>query len=176
VCSPEPWPARSFYREDREETVASLGSFGAAVKELDPDGERDTFDFFGETFTVEGVIPPMLMLQLGAASSGKIEESEGLAAIWEALRCCLTLPERDGKDPDAAQFDRFYKLAVARREDLEDLIRVAMALFEAQSGKATERLSTSPGGPLPTSTSSNGSSAVPPDLRDFRPADVVSAG
>jgi hypothetical protein len=168
--------------------VSRLGSFGAAVRELDPDGERDEFEFFGETFTVEGVIPPMLMLQLGAASSGKIEESEGLAAIWEALRCCLTMPERVVAefDPatrkpkvepaDAAQFDRFYKLAVARREDLEDLIRVAMALFEAQSGRPTEQLSTSPGGPLPTLTSSNGSSAVPPDLQSFRPADVVSAG
>jgi hypothetical protein len=74
--------------------MPSLGTFGAAVREFDPDGERDTFDFFGTTFVVEGVIPPMLMLQLGAAMTGKIGDIEGNAAMWEALRTALTKPRQ----------------------------------------------------------------------------------
>jgi hypothetical protein len=150
--------------------MASLGSFGAAVKELDPDADRDTFDFFGETFTVYGVLPPVLQVQLGAASSGNIEEAQGLAAIWETMRCCLTKPPRtvaefdpDTRKPrvepeDAAQFHRWFKLAVDNRCTLEELLKLALALFEAQSGLPTEGQSTSSGGAPTTSPNSNGSS------------------
>lgn len=153
--------------------MSHLGSFGAAVRELDPDGERDTFEFFGETFTVHDTIPPVLAIQLGAASSGKIEETEGLAAIWETMRCSLTKPERTIAefDPqtrkpkvqpeDSGDFDRWVRLAVTKKCDLEELIRLAMALFELQSARPTEEQSNSPAGPLTTSPSSNGSSSTP---------------
>lgn len=150
--------------------MGHLGSFGAAVKELDPGAEKDTFDFFGETFTVAGVIPPMLMLQLGAASTGKIDEQEGLAALWETMRCSLDADE--GGD----QFDRLYKLAVAKRCDLEDLMRLAMMLFEAQAGRPTEEPQGSFPGPSRTSPSSSTSSSVHPAFAHLTPVNAVLTG
>jgi hypothetical protein len=153
--------------------MSNLGSFGAAVRELDPDGDRDTFDFFDKTFTVHGVLPPVLQVQLGAASSGNIEEAQGLAAIWETMRCCLTKPPRTVAefDPktrkpkvepeDASQFHRWFKLAVDNRCQLDELLKLAMALFEAQSGLPTEGQSISSGGEPTTSPTSNGSSTPP---------------
>lgn len=150
--------------------MANLGSFGAAVRELDPAADPDTFEFFDQTFTVYGVLPPVLQVQLGAASSGNIEEAQGLAAIWETMRCCLTRPPRtvaefdpDTRTPrtepeDAAQFHRWFKLAVDNRCTLEELLKLALALFEAQAGLPTDGRSTSSGGAPTTSPSSNGSS------------------
>ncbi|WP_328382925.1 hypothetical protein OHQ88_10545 [Micromonospora zamorensis] len=172
--------------------MRSLGTFGAALREADPYAEKDSFDFCGEQFEVQGRIPPMLMLQLGAAASGKIEEMEGMAAIWEAMRCSLTAPERKQMEPDpetggqtmvertvdadAAEFQRFYKLAVASYVGLEELIRLAMALFEAQAGRPTGQQPALQAGPLPTSTSSNGSASVHPALQGMSPVDRVLAG
>lgn len=168
--------------------MSHLGDFGAAARELDPQAEKDTFGFFGEQFTVHGVIPPMLMLQLGAAATGKIDQQEGLAAIWEAMRCSLTVPEyetvEDGEPKvvpaDAAEFDRFYKLAVSKRCELESLLALAMKLFEVQAGRPTEE----PQGSLPglsgTSPSMNISSsthpASHPALAHLRPVSQVLAG
>jgi hypothetical protein len=157
-----------------------LGSFGAAVREFDPDGARDTFDFFGETFTVEGVIPSMLHLQLGAALAGKIAEMDGNAAVYAVLRCALSKPKRevDGKtvEEDDSQFDRFYMLAVDRRCNLDSLLDLVLSMFEAQSGRPTEQQPTSPPGPLPTSTPSNSSASDSPDSPRLRPVDEVLAG
>jgi hypothetical protein len=160
--------------------VSSLGSFGAAVREFEPDSERDTFDFFGETFVVEGIIPPMLNLQLGAALSGKIAEIDGNAAMYEAMRCALTRPERiDGDEvtpADDAPFDRFYRLAVDRRCELGDLIQLVFTLVGAQSGRPTEQRPTSAPGPLPTSTSSNSPASDSLDSPTLRSVDEVLAG
>lgn len=165
--------------------MATLGSFGAAVREADPRAEKDTFEFCGETFTVEDKIPAMLMIQLGASATGKIDEQEGLGAIWESMRVSLTVPERtvvaDGGEArvepaDGTQFDRFYRLAVANRVDLEDLMRVAMALFEAQAGRPTGQRPTSPGGSLSTSTSSSTSPSPHPALQGMTPVNQVLAG
>lgn len=151
--------------------MGHLGSFGAAVKELDPGADKDTFDLFGESFTVVGVIPPMLMLQLGAATTGKIDDQEGLGAMWEAMRCSLTVAEReepaaDGTartvPADGSQFDRLYKLAVAKRCDLDSLMKLAMALFEVQAGRPTEEPRGSSPGLSATSPSSNTSSSDSP--------------
>jgi len=158
--------------------MAKLGSFGAAVRELDPDSERDTFDFFDREFTVHGVIPPMLMLQLGAAMTGKIGEVEGNAAMWEALRCALTIPgdEDRGIRPDDSQFDAFYRRAVDRRCTTDELIKLVFALLGAQAGLPTEQLPTSQDGQLPTSPSSNSSASDTPDSQRLRPVDEVLAG
>lgn len=159
--------------------MGHLGSFGAAVRELDPLAEKDSFTFFGETFTVVDTLPPMLMLQLGAATTGKIEEQEGLGAVWEALRCSLTAPEtyveRGGgklevKPADESQFHRFYRLAVARKATLEELLKVAMALFQGQSGRPTEGLPDSSAGQPTTSPSSSISSSTPPASPDSAPS------
>jgi hypothetical protein len=141
--------------------MARLGEFGAAQRELS--GEQDDFGFFGETFTVTGAIPPMLMLQLAAAATGKIDESEGMAAMWEALRCSLTKPKRIGTDgaevdADPAQFNKLYKLAVENACDIESLMRLVFALFEVQGGRPTQPVSGSSPGPSTTSQSSSVSS------------------
>jgi hypothetical protein len=144
--------------------MASIGSFGAAVRQLDPDAPRDTFDFFGETFTVHDIIPPMLMLQLGAAMTGKVGEVEGNGAMWEALRCSLTAPARDGERADDSQFDRFYRLAVDKQCATDELIKLVLALIGAQADLPTERQPTSPDGRPPISESSNSSSSDTPGL------------
>lgn len=160
--------------------MSSLGSFGAALREFDPDGERDSFDFFGETFVVEGIIPPMLNLQLGASISGKIAEVEGNAAMWEAMRCALTKPERvDGDEvtpADEEPFDRFYRLAVANRCQLESMIELVFTLVGVQMGRPTEQQPTSPAGPLPTSTSSNQSASDILASQGLTPVAKVLAG
>lgn len=153
--------------------MASLGSFGAAVREFNPDGERDTFDLFDQTFTVEAVIPPMLMLQLGAAMTGKIGDIEGNAAMWEAFRAALTRPG-DEEDPD--QFERFYRVAVDRKCSTDELIKLVFTLIGAQAGKATEQPPTSPDGSPPTSKSSNSSASPSPASPVLRPVDEVLAG
>lgn len=142
--------------------MAALGSFGAAIRELDPEAEHDTFDFFGATFTVVGSIPGMLTLQLGAMISGKTSAVDGLAAVYEALRCSLTVPERDGKEAKAGddrEFNRFYRIAVRHRCDDDELIRLALNIAGYQVGKADEPSPTSPDGGPPTSTNSKSSSS-----------------
>ncbi|MEU1761671.1 hypothetical protein [Micromonospora sp. NPDC005652] len=156
--------------------MRSLGTFGAALREASPDTEKDTFDFCGEQFEVQNRIPPMLMLQLGAAASGKVEEMEGMAAIWEAMRCSLTAPAVDGQEPDATEFQRFYKLALANCVELPELMRLALALFESQAGRPTEQQPALPDGPLPTSTSSSTLSSTHPALQGMTPVDRVLAG
>ena len=150
--------------------MANLGSFGAAVREADPRAEKDTFEFCGEQFEVKGEIPPMLMLQLGAAASEKIEQTEGMAALWEAMRCSLT------SESDGSEFQRFYKLAVTNYVGLEDLIALAMALFEAQAGRPTVQQPASLGGPLPTSPSSSTSPSPSQDWPGMTPVAEVLAG
>lgn len=147
--------------------MARLGEFGAALRELDPATERDTFQFFGEEFAVTGDIPPMLMLQLGASATGKIDEAEGMAAMWEALRCSLTEPGRlnpEGTEllEDSSAFNRLYKLAVTRRADMDGLLKLVFALFEVQGGRPTVAAPDSSGGPLTTSPSSSASSSATP--------------
>ncbi len=132
--------------------MASIGSFGAAVREFAPGAERDTFEFFGKTFTVEGVIPPMLMVQLGAAIAGKVSDMSGNAAIWEVFRCSLSA------DDDDEQFNLFYQLAVRKRCTLDELLKLALSILGVQAGKEdTETPGTSPPGSPSASTTSNSS-------------------
>lgn len=158
--------------------MAKLGSFGAAIRELDPDSERDTFDFFGSEFTVHGVIPPMLMLHLGAVMTGKIGEIEGNAAVWEALRCALTVSgsDDDRTPPDHSEFDRFYRLAVRRRCTTDELLKLVFALLGVQIAFPTEQLPASPDGPLPTGESSNSSASDTQDSPRLVPVDEALGG
>ena len=154
--------------------MPDLGSFGVAQREYAPSGDPDTFSFFGERFTVPGKIPPMLMLQLGAATTGKIDEGEGFAALWEALRCCLTVP---GDTPDGSGFDRFYKLAVRHAADFDDLMALVMKLFEGQAARPTERQPASSAGLSPTGETTSSSpldilaspvkQAIGPDMTQY---------
>lgn len=152
-----------------------LGSFSAAVREFDPDAERDTFELFDQEFTVHGVIPPMLMLQLGATMTGKIGDIEGNAAMWEAFRCALTTPG-DEKRTEETQFERFYRIAVNSRWATDEMIQLVFTLIGAQAGKATGQPPDSPDGPPPTSTSSSSPASQTPDSPVFRPVDEVLGG
>lgn len=146
--------------------MASLGSFGAAVREHDPAVDPDTFDFCGQTFTVHGQIPGMLELTISAALAGKVSGVDGDAALYEALRIALTVPgrETDGKKipADASQWERFYRLAIDQRAEGELLTALVLNIVGAQVGRPTERRSTSQPGPSPTSTSSNSSASASP--------------
>jgi hypothetical protein len=120
-------------------------------------------------------LPAVLMLQLGASVSGKIDETEGFAAIWEALRVSLTVPEYrrlaatdeyDDADEnrnilvpeDDSPFRKLYGLAVDNGVELEDMMKLVMGLFEAQTGRPTKSAPASSGGPPTISPSSNTSS------------------
>ena len=155
--------------------MADLGDFEAAVREVDPAAEQDTFRFCGEHFTVAGEIPPMLMMQLGAAATGKIDEAEGFAAMWEALRCSLTVPEQGDTPADKTPFDRLYKLAVSQGVDLQVVMRLVFKLFEAQGGRPTKRALDSSPGASSTSPSTSPSSTHPA-LAHLRPVSEVLAG
>lgn len=134
--------------------MAHLGDFGAALKELDPTAEKDTFSFFGEKFEVVEDLPPMLVFQLAAATTGKIEEQEGMAAMWEAYRISL----------GAERFATFYKIAVAKRADIDSLMELVMSLFQASGGdRPTVQVPDSQPGAPTTSPSSSISASTPPD-------------
>lgn len=132
--------------------MANLGSFGAALKELDPNGQKDTFTYFGQEFTIIGVLPPMLMFQLAAAMTGKVDETEGMGAMWEAFRTAL----------GDSEFNRLYRIAVDNKDATEDLMRLVMAIYENDTGRPTEQPSDSSAGLSSTSTSSSPSVSTPP--------------
>jgi hypothetical protein len=151
--------------------MAHLGDFGAAVKELDPNAERDTFNFFGEKFEIVDDLPPMLIFQLAASMTGKVAEEEGMGAMWSALNVSLDEPDLEpwdgeGKDPRPApkkQFAKLYKLAVSQKADIPSMMELVMNLFQASGGeRPTAQVSDSQAGLSPTSPSSNTSSSVPP--------------
>lgn len=158
--------------------MAKLGSFGAAVRELDPDSERDTFDFFGETFTVHGTIPAMLMLRLGAFMSGELGMIESNAVVYKALRHALTVPADPAAKTraDSSQFDRFEDLALAKECDFDELIKLAFALVGILIDFPTEQPPASADGPLQTSASSNSSASDTPGSPTSKSGDPASAG
>lgn len=132
--------------------MGHLGDFGAAIKELDPNAEKDTFTFFGEKFELVDELPPMLMFQLAASMTGKVAETEGMGAMWAALNISL------GED----EFNRFYKISVSQKADIPSLMELVMNLFQASGGeRPTVQVSDSPTGLSPTSPSSNTSPSVP---------------
>lgn len=151
--------------------MAHLGDFGAAIKELDPNAEKDTFSFFGEQFEVVAEMPPMLVFQLAAGMTGKVAETEAMGAMWETMNVCLDEPDLppwtgDGADPRPApkkQFAKFYRAAIDSRASLESLLEFVMTLFQNGSGeRPTVQVSDSQAGLLPTLPSSNASSSIPP--------------
>lgn len=154
--------------------MASLGSFGAAIRELDPDVEHDTFDFYGETFSVVGDVPAIVELTLTAALAGKVNGMAGDAALFETLRHALTAPEReqDGKTvpADSSEWQRFYRLAAAKRAESDVLTELAYNIVGWKVGRPTEQRSTSESGSLPTTTNSSSPASGSPDSAPANPA------
>lgn len=158
--------------------MAKLGSFGAAIRELDPTEDRDTFDFFGETFTVHGTIPAILMMRLGAFMAGELGYIDSNAAVYKALHCALTVPaDPDSKTrADSSQFDKFEGLALAKKCDYDELIKLVFALVGIQIDFPTEQQPTSADGPLPTGEKSNSSASDTPGSPDSKSGAAASAG
>lgn len=174
--------------------IGDFAAFEGAQRELER--EKDDFTFAGETFVVQCPMPAVLMLQLGASVSGKVDETEGFAALWEALRVSLTIPEVrrdydatvDGPDVDVDEhgtvlvseaddepFRKLYKLAVDRGVKLEPMMKLVMALFEAQTGTPTRRASVSSDG-RPNTSPSSSTSSTHPGLSHLRPVSEVVTG
>lgn len=144
--------------------MTHLGSFGAAVRELDPDAEPDTFEFLDQTFTVHGVIPPILTWQLSNSIAGNGTTSSFRAALFGALHAALTKPPaQEGEPADQSEFERFYLLATRRKATEDSLHDLVNKLFEVQAGRPTGEPHGSSPGPSETGPSSNGSSSTPPD-------------
>lgn len=158
--------------------MAKIGSFGAAVREIEPDAERDTFDFCGEEFTVHGAIPPMLMLRLGASMAGEMGVIESNAVVYKALRLALTIPaDTAEKTPaDTSQFDRFQELAEAKACHFDELARLVFALVGIQIAFPTEPQPTSQDGLQATSGDSNSSASATPASGGLRSVDEVLGG
>jgi hypothetical protein len=151
--------------------MAHLGDFGAALQELDPSAEKDSFSFFGEKFEVVNELPAVLVIQLGAFMTGKLNETEGMVAMWEALRISLDgddLPEWTGEGPDTRpapvrQFNQFYKLALDKRASVQSLTELLMSIFQAVGGeRPTVQVPDLPAGQPATSPSSSTSASTPP--------------
>ena len=145
--------------------MANLGAFGAAVKELDPNAEKDDVTYFGEKFEVVAPIPPILALELAATMTGKYGEIEGLSSVWQALHICL------GED----QYDRFRRLAVEKCGDAQDLIELVMALYQADAGRPTEQPADSSDG-LPSTSPSSSTSSTHQAFAHLKPVSEVLAG
>jgi hypothetical protein len=157
--------------------MASLGSFGAAVREIEPDGERDTFELFGETFTVEAAVPSVVLMKFCAGLVGQLSGIETDATMYELLRHALTKPPaKEGAKPDASQWERFYELAASRKCKSDDLITLVLAIAGAQAGKEHGQSPTSEGGSQSVGTSSNGSALDSPDSGGLIPVDQLLGG
>lgn len=159
--------------------MAHLGDFNAAIAELDPAEERDTFTFMGERFEVVGIAPPILTFQLGAAFTGKIPMDEALASMWEVWRVSLDQPDAEPGEPEPVrQFDRFFRVAVEKRAHEETLVKLAIAIYEGRAKRPTVEPRGSIPGLSSTSPSSNPSPSKysDPELRNLRPVREVLAG
>lgn len=145
--------------------MANLGEFGAALRELDPDGERDHFLFFGEKFVLVADVSGITEMQLAAGLTGSVGEDDAASAMWDALLEAL----------GAEQFEKFKLLAREKRADLQSIMGLVFRIMAAPTGRPTERRSTSGDGPPATSPSSSTSSSHPA-LAHLRPVSDLLDG
>ena len=141
--------------------MANLGEFGAAARDAAPDGEPDTFTFYGETFTVKQRIPSMPMLRFAdvAQRGAQAEELEGMAAMYRLITSCIVTE-------DVA---RFEQTADEHDCDAEELMEVCGTLYRAVAGRPTQRPSASADGSSTTTESSRApSSSGASSTRDWR--------
>ena len=126
--------------------MALIGEFGAAVRDADPSVEPDQFKFYGELFTVAERVGAMPLLRFAAVadSGAHADEMAGLAAMHELLRDCLA----------PGDWSRFQKVAADNKADAEELMAVCGAIYEAVTGRPTQRPAASAVGSSPTSESS----------------------
>lgn len=131
--------------------MGSLGEFGTAARDVDPDLEPDTFTFYGETFTVKPQVSAMPLLKFAdvAQRGTQAEELEGMAAMYRLITSCIV-------DDDVA---RFEKVADDHDCQADELMEVCGKLYVAIAGRPTQRPSVSADGSSTTSESSKESSS-----------------
>lgn len=123
-----------------------IGEFEAAVKEVDPDREPDTFKLEGHTFTVsdEPNLIALGMFAREARAGVDSNDMEGLAVLIDTI-ASLVIPEDE---------ERFLSLAARRRVQPDLLLKIMNAVMEAQAGRPIEPSSDSSDGRSPIGVSS----------------------
>lgn len=142
-----------------------IGEFEAAVREVDPDREPDTFKLCGETFTVadEPNIIALGRFARAARAGADSDDMEGLATLIDTV-ASVVVP---------ADEERFLDVASKNRLDVELLLKVVSAVMEAQAGRPTAPSSDSSPGRSTTGESSKALSSSPaPSTRRPKWADT----
>lgn len=126
--------------------MASLGTFGAAEREGDPAREPDTFDYYGETFTVRDRVGIMPLLKFAVVAQTGVDSSEmeALAAMHSLVMACIV----------TSDVPRFEKVATEHDADTEELMDICKALYQAVTARPTGQPSDSADGSQTTTTSS----------------------
>lgn len=126
--------------------MANLGTFGAAVHEGDPDREPDTFEFYGETFTVKDRVGVMPLLMFAAVAKTGVDsaEMEAFAAMHALITACIVTED----------VPRFEKSATDNDVETEQLMEVCKVLYSAVTGRPTTRPSDSADGSSTTTENS----------------------
>lgn len=154
--------------------MGMIGSFG---RELDPDDldEQDYFEWHGESFTVPGSVSALPIMRFAwstvgsqnrtdradaaarraqsdearaAANTEKVSaEMDMLAALHVFLRDTI----------GAHQWARFEELAVIHGDGIDEVMRVAQAIYSSVVDRPTTRPSDSSAGPSQSGSGSPGS-------------------
>lgn len=124
--------------------MVNIGSFGSAKAEVT--GETHTFEFYGETFEISPTVGVMPLLTFAHAAMSGLDTSEveGMAAMYDMLRDCLS----------PVDWQRFKKVATDNRADGEVMLEVCRAVYGVVSGKDSSTPQTSTNGQSKTSRKS----------------------
>jgi hypothetical protein len=146
--------------------MASLGSFGTAVKELTAPSEPVTF-LLGpskELFYVESDLTFVPFGRLAVAGHAGLDTdvAEGAAAIMAMMRDMIGANPGEGKTKKARdesartkdqEWIRFEESATRQKIDLDDMLAIIMAVLSGETGKAESRPTDSSNGHARTTTS-----------------------
>jgi hypothetical protein len=146
--------------------MASLGSFGTAVKELTAPAESVTF-LLGpakELFYVESDLTFVPFGRLAVAGHAGLETdvAEGAAAVMSMMRDVVGANPGEGKTKKARdesartkdqEWIRFEESATRQHIDLNDMLAIIMAVLSGDTGKEERQPIASSNGHARTTTS-----------------------
>lgn len=139
--------------------MPSLGSFGKTKPAADP----LTFDFFGESIRVDPAFGQLDFVDfMAAAQTVDTEAPSAMVLLKDLLTDCI-------HDED---FERFWRTARERRQDVTDLMEIVHAVVEAVADRPTGSSADSSAGPssgAPSSTDDSSSWAIEHRERQGRP-------
>lgn len=140
--------------------MATLGSFGVERPPVE-----DSFAWFGVDIRVHPDLSDLVIIELFGAMQDKPNDDEDHGpAMLEAMSSIVaTLVHPD-------DVDAFMRTSRSHRQQLEDIVRLAMELLGALAGRPTQLPSDSSDGQLTTAPSSTGdSSSRALEVLDGRP-------